>query len=415
MRLHRPVAAILAAGLVLLAVRAAAVPPVFLIHDGDTVMFVGDSVTEHGAYLDDIAMYFAVRWPEWRVELLDRGRFGERAVDGLQRLQRDVIALKPQMAVLFFGVNDGRYQAFNPEFFAAFVNAERQMVSRLKAAGIAVALATPTVIDPDQLHGYHGDAAEYIEVLGRYAQAVMDIGRELAVPVLDVYGALRAAQQQAKATLPNFTMFPAGVHPSAAGHLVIAARMLRDLGALPMISDLTIDAATATVVSAAGCSVRELQTRDGALSFVRADAQGWWYIDPETRAIVPHAPDVRALDAVWLRVRELAAGSYRVRVDGQSIEEEFSAAQLAQGLYVPSAAPPLWPPRLAELAQRIAARQQMLRLQWDPLQASLPDGPERTAILAQMTQLNTRLRSELATLTPPQPARWEIIPQRREH
>lgn len=90
-----------------------------------TIAFLGDSVTQgcfelykksdgsvetyfdkNSAYHNYLARILAVLYPNVPVNIINAGISGSNAVHGLERLERDVLRHRPDMAVVCFGLND---------------------------------------------------------------------------------------------------------------------------------------------------------------------------------------------------------------------------------------------------------------------------------------------------------------------
>ncbi len=72
----------------------------FYLHNGDTVVFYGDSITEQNYYNQWVELYTATRFPWMRVHFYGAGVGGDRVTGGGggpidQRLERDVFSEKP--------------------------------------------------------------------------------------------------------------------------------------------------------------------------------------------------------------------------------------------------------------------------------------------------------------------------------
>src|ERR1051326_5370146 len=117
----------------------------FLIHDGDRVVFLGDSITEQRLYTTYIEAYALTRHPEWKLSFRNVGWGGDTswlrqrshpdekqlfsADDATQQkmiedsvehgLARDVLPLQPTFVTVKFGMNDHSYQAFREDIFHA--------------------------------------------------------------------------------------------------------------------------------------------------------------------------------------------------------------------------------------------------------------------------------------------------------
>ena len=99
------------------------------------VVFVGDSITYAGQYINYIEAYLRIKNPQLRCEFLDLGLPSE-TVSGLsepghaggqfprpelrERLDRVLDQTRPGLVVACYGMNDGIYYPFSEERFAKF-------------------------------------------------------------------------------------------------------------------------------------------------------------------------------------------------------------------------------------------------------------------------------------------------------
>src|SRR5688572_6279218 len=78
----------------------------FAIRDGDTVVFLGDSITAARTYGKIIENYTLLRFPDRKVRFINAGWGGDTAAGGLARLQRDVFDHGATLATVAYGIND---------------------------------------------------------------------------------------------------------------------------------------------------------------------------------------------------------------------------------------------------------------------------------------------------------------------
>src|SRR5437899_156393 len=78
----------------------------YSLQDGDTVVFLGDSITAARTYGKIVENYTLLRFPGRKVRFINAGRGGETAAGGLGRLDRDVFAKGATVLVVAYGVND---------------------------------------------------------------------------------------------------------------------------------------------------------------------------------------------------------------------------------------------------------------------------------------------------------------------
>ena len=211
------------------------------------VAFLGDSVT-HGAFeclqgagencnFDFDAVYHAVLARELRrinnwlpVSILNAGVAGDSAKCALSRIDRDVIARRPDLCVVNFALNDVNDPL---EVYRASLG---EVFDRLAAAGIPVILLTPnmmnTYVHPDTIPMYRAYAAVTADYqnsgrMDAYVDAARALAAERDIPVADTYlrwKSLAAAGEDTTACLANYIN-----HPTRPMHRLFAEALLEDL------------------------------------------------------------------------------------------------------------------------------------------------------------------------------------------
>ncbi len=175
------------------------------------VVCFGDSITKRG-YPAELARLLGV-------EVVNAGVGGNTTTAALRRLQADVLAQHPTHVVIFFGTNDSRLDA--PKVHVPvdrYVAQLRQMITACSALPARVVLCTLPPINPEPYFQRHAPepfaaAGGLAAVLGTYRDAVLALGRELNLPVVDLHQLLVAH--------PAW-LSPDGVHPTDAGNAIIA-------------------------------------------------------------------------------------------------------------------------------------------------------------------------------------------------
>ncbi len=120
------------------------------------IIFFGDSITESGrdvgnpydlgnGYVRIAAGKLRLLYPETQFEFLNRGVGGERTADLLARVERDVVSERPDVTVLFAGINDVWHRFFGGAEVseAEFENNYRAIVTAIKKTGSELILVQP--------------------------------------------------------------------------------------------------------------------------------------------------------------------------------------------------------------------------------------------------------------------------------
>ncbi len=212
---------------VLLACMAAPAEATLQDSEATAIVCHGDSITA-GANLADEEKY-----PEILKTLvphstvLNAGIGGNTSAQGLARLEKDVLSHSPNLVVLLFGTNDsvltpaGQYRVPVEKYGENL----RQMILRCRKAKADVILCTLLPIVPEPYFTRHPkefyDAEGGLEtILQRYRTAAIEVGKELQVPVVDLY-------QTFEKDLAMLRPAPDGVHPNARGAAAIAREIAR--------------------------------------------------------------------------------------------------------------------------------------------------------------------------------------------
>ncbi|TDQ42605.1 lysophospholipase L1-like esterase [Aureibacillus halotolerans] len=204
------------------------------IVDGDVIVFQGDSITDAGrdradekelgsGYANMVAAWFAASCPEKKVTFYNRGISGNRAVDVSSRWKEDTLSLKPTIVSLLVGINDTwrRYKTNDPTSVEAYETHVRDILQKTQSSCDAtILLLEPFVLPIPE------DRKEWREDLDPKIHAL----RQLAVEFNTIYVPLDGIFASVCPQKPAAFWAEDGVHPSAAGHALIAQTWLQAMG-----------------------------------------------------------------------------------------------------------------------------------------------------------------------------------------
>ena len=204
-------------------------PPPIGFTTGDTILFLGDSITaEEEGYVAVIAQALARTRSDLLLSLLNAGREGDTTRTALQRLQYDVLDHNPQWVILSLGINDlnnllaGSRDGVPPDEFSAHY---RQILSILAAAGIGVVPLTTTMIGEDV-------TSKRNKLLKDYNGPIRTLAAEGGLRLVDVNRAFHNAYDRAATYKQAIQLTRDGIHPNRQGHALIARTFLSELGLL---------------------------------------------------------------------------------------------------------------------------------------------------------------------------------------
>jgi len=207
------------------------------------IVTVGDSITEAGKYPGGyvwlLQRYLNALYPDRKIEIVNAGISGNKARDMQARFQKDAIDQKPGLVMINVGVNDVWHAFFDfpkNQFYpqgnlptgvplAEYREKITQMVLAAKAAGIRVALLSPTPIGETLDGPENRRLPEYIATMREIALQNQCLFIDLNAPFREVIGTY---QKHAGKTLN--LLAADGVHPNPSGYRIMAFTILRGLG-----------------------------------------------------------------------------------------------------------------------------------------------------------------------------------------
>ncbi|WP_207534569.1 SGNH/GDSL hydrolase family protein [Desertivirga arenae] len=318
---------------------------------GDRVVFAGNSITEAGLYGSNIWLYYMTHFPERKIQVLNAGVGGDVAEQIYKRLDDDILAKKPTVLAVTFGMNDSKYFEYNspnPDVngfvktsYDSYLKIEKKL-QELKGVKKIIMASSPydenvqlpnnnafkgkfktmeKIIEFQKASAFNNNWS-YVDFF--YPMAQINLREQKKNPVYTASGNDR-------------------IHPSSAGHLVMAYIFLKSQGlAGSCIADVSVDYAAGKVVKSVNAkSDKVLKIKDGirfdylanSLPFPIDTVPRVW-MNPEVQSealkIVPFNEE---FNNERLVVRNLPAGRYTLRIDRDPVAE-FSAHELAAGINI---------------------------------------------------------------------------------
>jgi lysophospholipase L1-like esterase len=214
----------------------------FLFQEGQTVLFIGDSITDCGrrgdaapygnGYVRAAIDLITARYPERQIRYVNTGIGGNTVADLRARWQEDAIAHRPDWLSVKIGINDLHRtlecvgappetpHSVPPERFEPLYREILQLAREKTSARLIL-------IDPFYISTTtDGRQGEVLQRLPAYLEIVHRLAEEYDAISVRTH---EAFQEQLRYR-PASQFCPEPVHPNLAGHLVIAHTLLRQLG-----------------------------------------------------------------------------------------------------------------------------------------------------------------------------------------
>ncbi len=206
------------------------------------IIFLGDSITMAGGYINIFEFYIRLRYPNWQGEVLNMGLSSETA-SGLSepahpfprpyihnRLRNVLRITKPDLVFVCYGMNCGIYHPFAKERFDAYKAGMLGLINQVEATGAKLVLCTPppfahqgspkTILDANEDYSYAKPFEAYDQVLKGYGTWLQSQFKGV-YPVVDLHAALSPYK--------DLCYGKDIIHPNEYGHFIMAHAILNEL------------------------------------------------------------------------------------------------------------------------------------------------------------------------------------------
>ena len=381
---------------------ARAAAPACLLNPGDVVAIVGDSITEQKIYSKFIETYLIGSSEVSDVTCYQLGWGGETAFGFLGRMDNDLMPLKPTVVTLCYGMNDGRYVAFDAAIGKGYGDPLTKIVTKLKAAKVRVVVGSPGVVDLNTF-GRVGPIV-YNDNLNRLGGIAHQIATANGMTFTNVHETMMTAMKASKAALGKMYAVagPDGVHPGEDGHLLMAQAFLNGLGCAGNIAKIEVDMsgkATASpgheVLSADAGHVKLKSTRyPFCFHGGEKDANG-------TVSILPYTPFNQQLNRFMLVVKGLSTP--KATVQWGKTSKTFTKQQLEAGVnlaaeFINNPFVPAFDKLMAAVAAKQNFETLMIKNTLNPLSRLPAQMPGDQEVAGAVKTIDSRLKAKEADL-----------------
>jgi len=404
----------------------------FPLRNGDVWVMAGDSITAQHLHSNYFEAFCFARYPELTFAFRNSGVGGHTIPSTLARFDYDVAAWKPTVISVELGMNDaGR---FSREEFLKNMNT---WLERVKSVPARPVIFTPSAVNDGsllatlakgnrnvRLNEYSLDLKtlaeqEHLPFADQFHTLIDRWGKNTAnLQIAELMGPAKAAaannaipgvehlREFLKAQTPPaqapVSLQGNPVHPGPCGQLMMAAVLLKGLGADGFVSSVALDAHGKNV-TAKGCQVTNVNAEGNQVAFVRLDERLPFPVPADAAAVLPLTPEVLELSQYSLQLTGLPSGNYQVQLN-EILVAAFTAEQLAHGVNLTPYAPGILPePRNPLLIQSAAilkavAAKESLVSQWRGISKSAAATGADPKLKGQLPGLQTRIEEADAAI-----------------
>ncbi|HEX8607564.1 MAG TPA: SGNH/GDSL hydrolase family protein [Pedobacter sp.] len=188
------------------------------------IIFFGDSITQAGVQPGGYVDLIKKALDPTKYEIIGAGVGGNKVYDLFFRMEDDVLTKKPDLVVIYIGVNDVWHKASSRTGtdFDKFSKFYQGLITKIQNNGAKVVLCTPAVIGEKKNNENEMDAD-----LDKYSGAIRDLATKNNLPLCDLrtifkeYDAANNTDNKEKGVLTSD-----GVHLNALGNQTLADKLL---------------------------------------------------------------------------------------------------------------------------------------------------------------------------------------------
>jgi lysophospholipase L1-like esterase len=316
---------------------------------GDTVCWVGDSITHGGTYHAIVELFYATRFPDRTIHYYNDGIGGDRASaimsDEPYRLNVDILAHKPTVATIMLGMNDVNRADYGPDKSGPEIEARRQqfldlysenmhkLMDSLTKAGAKLILIQPSIYDQTTtLPGAGPNAFGSNDALGKCSRQIEQWAGEYHAGTVNFYGVMNEVNQREQKKDAAYTLVGKDrIHPGPVGHFVMAYTFLKAQNLPGEVAVMKINARKDKPAGLVNAEVRHIAKTGAGVEFDALEKSLPLVVPDAARPALDLVPFMSELNRETLMVTGLGKGQYTLKIDNEDAGE-FSSAEMAAGI-----------------------------------------------------------------------------------
>ena len=146
------------------------------------IIFFGDSITQQGVSKNGYVTLIKKSLDSTRYDVIGAGIGGNKVYDLYLRLEDDVLNKKPDLVVIYVGINDvwHKQTSHTGTDYDKYFKFYQALINKIQGAGSKVVLCTPSVV------GEKKDGTNELDAdLNKYAQGIRNLAAKNNLPLLD--------------------------------------------------------------------------------------------------------------------------------------------------------------------------------------------------------------------------------------
>lgn len=147
------------------------------------IIFFGDSITQQGVSKNGYVTLIKKSLDSTKYDIIGAGIGGNKVYDLYLRLEDDVLNKKPDLVVIYVGINDvwHKQSSHTGTDYDKYLKFYQALINKIKGVGSKVVLVTPSVV------GEKKDGTNELDAdLNKYAEGIRTLAAKNNLPVCDL-------------------------------------------------------------------------------------------------------------------------------------------------------------------------------------------------------------------------------------
>lgn len=316
-----------------------------IFESGDTICFLGDSITHGGQFHEFLQLFYATRYPHLKLSFHNCGISGDNAQGMSYRFKDDVLIHNPSHVFLMTGMNDViRTLYFEGKASDEVIKKRKNaldlfkqnteiLVEKFKASEITPIFLTPTIydqyskIEKENNFGCNDaliECSDYIKLMAnRYDAPLVDLNTQMK-HIMD-----RKLQND-----PLFTIIGKDrVHPETTGHFIMFHEILSTIESSSSVAQISINLNENPRIETKNCVVEDFQISNEAISFNCLENSLPFPINKTLEKAISLVPFQSDFNKEILQIKGLKDGNYDLFIEEKLINT-YSSEELNEGINI---------------------------------------------------------------------------------
>jgi lysophospholipase L1-like esterase len=303
----------------------------FALHDGDRVVFFGDSITAQRLYTTYLQAAVRAHFPDWNIRFYNAGVGGDNVHGGVAgnidvRIDRDILKFQPTVLTIMLGMNDRSRTA---EYEAGYEHILQRFHER--SPGLRITVLGPTPIDGTT----NGNPVANAD-LHRFLEIDKHLASKYGATFIDLQTPVLAAMERAEKLnhLAAMSLIPDRIHPQPPIHMLMAETILSGWNYPWVASNVSIDSAAGHVLRQDGAVVSNVTKNETGIAWTALEnADEIRFIATDGNEVIYQSLiGTDHIGAKVLQIKSLAQGQYSLFIDGKPQMQTWSEKELDFGI-----------------------------------------------------------------------------------